>query len=133
MKIKYIIAIVLIGFSLAVILSTYGDSSTYVDFAQAAEHPGKEFHVVGQVNKAKEMHYKPLTDGANYFTFYLKDDKGVERMVIYNDPKPADFDKSEKIVLIGKMEGDAFHASNILLKCPSKYNDGKMDVAQQKI
>ena len=40
----------------------------------------------------------------------------------------ADFQKSEQIVLIGKMQGDAFHANDILMKCPSKYNDGKPQV-----
>jgi cytochrome c-type biogenesis protein CcmE len=28
-------------------------------------------------------------------------------------------------VLIGKMENNEFQASDILMKCPSKYNDGK--------
>ena len=39
--------------------------------------------------------------------------------------KPQDFERSEQIVLIGKVQGDEFHASDILMKCPSKYNDGK--------
>ncbi|MNF07676.1 hypothetical protein D3C80_2079060 [compost metagenome] len=37
--------------------------------------------------------------------------------------KPQDFEKSEQIVLTGGMVGDEFHASKILMKCPSKYTD----------
>ena len=48
-----------------------------------------------------------------------------EKKVILEKTKPQDFERSEQIVLIGKVEGDEFHASEILLKCPSKYNDGK--------
>jgi cytochrome c-type biogenesis protein CcmE len=34
-----------------------------------------------------------------------------------------DFEKSEQIVVIGKMKGDIFYAKDILTKCPSKYSD----------
>ncbi|MFN7313197.1 MAG: cytochrome c maturation protein CcmE [Bacteroidota bacterium] len=44
---------------------------------------------------------------------------------MYRAPEPADFDRSEKIVIIGKMNGETFEASKILLKCPSKYNEGQ--------
>ena len=38
--------------------------------------------------------------------------------------KPADLDRSERVVLIGSMGADGtFHAKNMLLKCPSKYNE----------
>jgi cytochrome c-type biogenesis protein CcmE len=33
-------------------------------------------------------------------------------------------------VLIGKMDGDKFYASKILMKCPSKYNDNLVEINQ---
>ncbi|MGH2623137.1 MAG: cytochrome c maturation protein CcmE, partial [Sphingobacterium sp.] len=33
-------------------------------------------------------------------------------------------------VLTGKMEGNTFHASKILMKCPSKYNQDQMEVTE---
>ena len=51
------------------------------------------------------------------------DNKGLEKRVILHKSVPQDFQKSEQIVLIGKMQGDEFHANDILMKCPSKYND----------
>ncbi len=122
MKKTYIIVIVLIAVAIGAIVSTYGDASTYEDFGVASEHPGKEFHVVGTLDTLKERHYDPKAD-ANYFSFYMKDEKGHERKVIYHAPEPQDFARSEKIVIVGKIEGEDFMASKILLKCPSKYTE----------
>jgi len=125
MKKTSIIIIVLIALAIGAIISTTSDASSYENFSVATENPGKEFHIVGTLNKTKEKYFDPKKD-ANYFTFYLIDDKGEEQKVVYHAPEPADFERSEKIVIIGKMEGDHFEASKILLKCPSKYTDNQV-------
>ena len=125
MKRSYIILIALIAVGIAAIISSYGDASTYENFSVAAENPDREYHVVGTLNREKERYYDPQKD-ANYFTFYLKDQKGDERKVIYYAPEPQDFDKSEQIVIVGKMKGEEFVAKQILLKCPSKYTDTEL-------
>ena len=56
------------------------------------------------------------------------DNKGVEKKVVLNKNKPQDFERSEQIVLIGQMEGQEFHASDILMKCPSKYEDKEVKI-----
>ena len=53
----------------------------------------------------------------------LRDAKGEERKVVLLSEKPQDFEMSEQIVLTGKMKGEEFIASEVLLKCPSKYKD----------
>ncbi len=126
MKKSSIIIIVLIAIAIAAIISTTSDASSYENFSVAAENPGKEFHVVGTLNRQKEKYFDPKKD-ANYFSFYLIDEKGLEQKVIYRAPEPADFERSEKIVIIGKMDGEHFEASKILLKCPSKYNDNQVN------
>src|SRR3990172_4086956 len=98
------------------------DASTYVDFVTADKNPKKEFHVVGKLNLNKEMVYDPMKD-ANLFTFYATDSLGNEKKVILHKSKPQDFEKSEKIVMIGKSDGKEFHAKEVLMKCPSKYNE----------
>ncbi|NDC31635.1 MAG: cytochrome c maturation protein CcmE [Bacteroidetes bacterium] len=125
MKKTHIIAIALIAISIAAILSMYGDASTYEDFTMAAENNGKEYHVVGTLNRTKEKYYDPKKD-ANFFSFYMIDEKGKESKVVYHNPEPTDFERSEKIVIVGSMEGDHFEASKILLKCPSKYTDNQV-------
>lgn len=127
MKKSFIIAIALIAIAIAAILSTVADSSTYANFSTAIEHPKKEFHVVGKLNKDKGEEYHPEIN-ANLFSFYMTDNEGKECKVILNKTKPQDFDKSEQIVIIGKMAGDEFHASDVLMKCPSKYNNPEEDM-----
>jgi cytochrome c-type biogenesis protein CcmE len=110
--------------AVAVVISTMTDSSTYSDFTEASQKQGKELHIIGKLNRAKPIEYN-AQQNANQFSFYLVDDKGVEKKVIYHNAKPQDFEKSEKVVIIGSMKGDEFIAKSLLLKCPSKYNDKK--------
>jgi cytochrome c-type biogenesis protein CcmE len=124
MKKIHIIGIIIIAVAIGAILTTLKSTSTYASFEEAAKSPGTEFHVVGKLNKEKEAVYDP-TVNANLFSFYMIDNKGNERLVLLHKNKPQDFERSEQIVLIGSIEGDAFEASDILMKCPSKYNDGK--------
>ena len=55
----------------------------------------------------------------------MSDEKGLIKQVVYKGTKPQDFEKSEQVVVMGKMEGETFKASSLLLKCPSKYNNNK--------
>lgn len=125
MKKSYIIGVVLIGVAIAAIASMYGDASTYEDFATAQANSDKEFHIVGTLNKSKERYYDPKKD-ANFFSFYMIDEKGMESKVVYHHPEPTDFDRSEKIVIVGQMQEGYFDAEKILLKCPSKYTDNQV-------
>jgi cytochrome c-type biogenesis protein CcmE len=127
MKKSYIIGLALIAISIAAILSMVSDSSTYATFATAESHPKKEFHVVGKLNKEKPQDYHPEVN-ANLFAFYMTDNEGMEKRVLLNKTKPQDFDRSEQIVIIGKMAGDEFHASDVLMKCPSKYSNPSEDI-----
>ena len=124
MKKTHIIGIVIIAIAIGAIFTTLNNTSTYASFTEAANEAGSEFHVVGKLNKEKETVYEPKVD-ANLFTFYMNDNKGKECKVILHKNKPQDFERSEQIVIIGKMQGEEFQASDILMKCPSKYNDGK--------
>ncbi len=128
MKKSSIIGIIIIAIAIGVIISTYADSSTYGNFADARE-TSSELHVTGQLNKAKELVYNPQKD-ANYFSFYMIDKKGKECKVVFNGTKPQDFERSEQIVLVGKMVGNEFMASKMLMKCPSKYTNDKVDVKE---
>ncbi|MBL0341941.1 MAG: cytochrome c maturation protein CcmE [Bacteroidetes bacterium] len=123
MKKIHIIGIVIIAVALAAIVSTISNSSTYAPFSKAIEHEGKAYHVVGTLNRDKDFIYNPEVN-ANIFGFYLVDTEGKEMKVVFNDSKPQDFEKSEQIVVIGKVVGNEFRVAkgDLLMKCPSKYN-----------
>jgi len=130
MKKTHIIAIIVIAVAIGAIMTTVSDSSTYASFKDAIENPGKEYHVVGKLNKEADMNYDPEVD-ANLFTFSMIDNNGDEQVVNFHGSKPQDFERSEQIVLIGKHTGKSFEASKILMKCPSKYNDGQEGEMQE--
>ena len=130
MKKSSIIGIIIIAIAIGVIIGTYAESSTYGSFSDA-KSMHDELHVVGMLNKDKPITYNPKQD-ANYFSFYMKDNKGQECKVIFNGAKPQDFERSEQIVLTGKMANDEFHASKILMKCPSKYTKDEVEVVPSK-
>jgi cytochrome c-type biogenesis protein CcmE len=124
MKTIHIVIILILVVAVAVVISTMTDSSTYSDFTEASQKQGRELHIIGKLNRSKPIEYD-ARQNANQFSFYLVDEKGVEKKVVYNNAKPQDFEKSEKVVIIGSMQGDQFMAKSLLLKCPSKYNDKK--------
>jgi cytochrome c-type biogenesis protein CcmE len=121
MKKIYIIAAIMIVAAIALLVSASEDLSTYSTFSEAIAN-GDRVKVAGQLAKDKEMYYNPEKD-PNYFSFYVRDNAGVEKKVVLLQAKPQDFEQSEQIVLTGRMEEDAFIATDVLLKCPSKYKD----------
>ncbi|MFD0750083.1 cytochrome c maturation protein CcmE [Mucilaginibacter calamicampi] len=130
MKKSSILGLVVIAIAIGVVISLYGSASTYGSFADARE-TSSELHVVGKLNLQKELHYEPVKD-ANYFSFYIIDEKGEECKVEFSGAKPQDFERSEQVVMVGKMEGNKFHASHITLKCPSKYTNDKVEFTEFK-
>ena len=121
MKISHIIALIAIAASVAVMITTYNsDITTYGNFSNSAtEQTGK---LVGQLVKEQPIEYNPEKD-PNYLSFYLRDDQGEVRKVVLLAAMPQDFERSEQVVLTGKMKGETFIADDMQLKCPSKYKD----------
>jgi cytochrome c-type biogenesis protein CcmE len=130
MKKSSIFGLIVIAIAIAVIISTYSSSSTYGSFSDAKK-TNSELHIVGHLDKQKELYYDATKD-ANYFSFFVKDNKGEECKVVFTGTKPQDFEKSEQIVLTWQMNGGEFHAKDILMKCPSKYTQDKLNVTEVK-
>lgn len=141
MKKTHIIGLILIAIAIGIILITTGDASTYVGFEEAERisqnDPNQKVHVVGKLKKDAQgniigMHFNPALD-ANRLEFLVIDSLGRENQVVYGAPKPQDFEKSEKLVLVGGMKSDhIFYCDKILLKCPSKYQEGKISADTAK-
>ncbi len=121
MKKLPIIALVCILVAVGLIMSAADDMSTYATFSEATAG-GDVVRVAGQLAKDKPVDFDPVTN-PNAFSFYVRDTEGVERKVTLLAAKPQDFELSEQIVLTGQMRGEEFVASDMLMKCPSKYKD----------
>ena len=120
MKKKNIIGLVfIIGFITLAVINFGSTVGGYMDFAEA-EKTGVKAHVVGTWVTSEPTRYDPAT---NTFQFHMADELGKVREVHYLNPKPANFEDAEKLVIEGSVQGDVFVADHILVKCPSKYND----------
>lgn len=120
MKRTHIAIIVFIAIAIGAIMVTINDASTYVGFVQAEEQMGTKYTVIGYLDKDAPMDYNAR---ANRFTFTAVDKAGNKQRVFYNQPKPQDFERSEEITMKGFATDSAFVAEEILMKCPSKYNE----------
>ena len=124
MKKTHIVGIIVIALAIGSMFTLLGNSSTYADFKQAAATTD-QVHVAGTLDCTKPMEYNPKVD-PNKFSFYMIDRNGNEKHVVLLKSKPQDFERSQQVVIIGTMKGEEFIANDILMKCPSKYNDGKV-------
>jgi len=135
MKKSHIIGIVVIAIAVFVIISTAGDASTYVSFdeAKALVESGsaKKVHVVGQLKKDDNGEIVGVVPGEDKLTvtFLMVDNNQKTNKVFYNQPMPPDLKQSEQVVVIGKYKDDIFYANQILLKCPSKYEEETLQVS----
>ena len=127
MKKLHIVTLVCIAIVIAVLISMMGDLSTYETFASARQKEGKTVTVIAKLDRstATPIEYNAASN-ANYTSFHVVDSLGNKARVVYYFEKPFDMEKSERIVLKGKMKGDVFEITRkdgILIKCPSKYKD----------
>ncbi|MCS7017810.1 MAG: cytochrome c maturation protein CcmE [Cytophagales bacterium] len=136
MKKSYIFGIIVIAIAIGVIISSAGDASQYVSFkeafAMAEAGDNSKVHVVGRLERTPSgdvvgINYDPVRD-PNYLAFNMIDNNNeIRRVVCYNPPPSMqDFKRSEQVVVIGRVKDGQFIASEILMKCPSKYEDSQI-------
>lgn len=122
MKKTHIIILVLIAASIVVLISYTGDLTTYETISSARQKEGKFVNLIAKVDKKQPVEYDAVKN-PNYLSFTAVDTLGNSIKVVYHNNKPTDMEKSERIVLKGRVQGDHFDCKDILLKCPSKYKD----------
>ncbi|MCE2707165.1 MAG: cytochrome c maturation protein CcmE [Bacteroidota bacterium] len=130
MKKGHVIGLGVIAIAIVIIMSSIGEASSYENFATALEMKqngeDKAIHVVGKLKKdtSGEVQGIEVREDKTSFTFLLVDTEGTEQKVFYNQPVPADFQRSEQVVVIGSYrDKEIFVADKILMKCPSKYQE----------
>ncbi len=127
MKKSHIIILIGIAALIGGLLAYSSDFSTYDTVNSARQKQGKFVHLIAKLDKTKPVEYDPINN-PNYLAFYAIDSLGGQTKVIYRNSKPTDLEKSERIVMKGKMQADHFECNDILLKCPSKYKDDKQQL-----
>jgi cytochrome c-type biogenesis protein CcmE len=118
MKLKIIIGGCIIVAGLVLGTISFMDSHIeYGDFADARKIQ-KKIQVKGEWMKDRESSF---STEKMQFTFFLKDDSGEIVQVVLDGPRPNNFDIAANVVVKGTMTGERFHATEVLTKCPSKY------------
>lgn len=123
-KTHIIILVAIAALIVTLIIFSAGDFSTYDTIDSAKAKPGKFVHLIAKLDKSQPIEYDPVNN-PNYLSFYAIDSLGGRTKVVFHNSKPTDLEKSERIVMKGKMQADHFECKDILLKCPSKYKDDK--------
>jgi cytochrome c-type biogenesis protein CcmE len=96
------------------------NASPYATIKDVAASTSSGAHVVGQI--------EPGTIRQNFvkqsLNFTIKDDTGT-MPVSYTGSPVSNLESATKVVVIGKYENGVFHARDMQVKCPSKYEAEK--------
>ncbi len=121
MKNKYMFggAIIVVFLGVMIYLFTQTNIQYESSFSKVAQS-GKTIKATGVWVKEKSFQVDKAKD---IFSFYMKDTQGNEMRVLYHGTMPNNFESSTSVVVTGKYNEGAFHATDILTKCPSKYQE----------
>jgi cytochrome c-type biogenesis protein CcmE len=118
MSVKIVVASLVIVVGLIFGAVSFVESNIeYADF-QTAMATHKKLQVKGEWLRDQESHFDARQ---GQFIFHMQDENGTEMKVIYDGARPNNFEIADAIVVKGRYQDGSFHASEILTKCPSKY------------
>lgn len=118
MKPKVVLGLVVIVVGVILGSVSFVESNVeYVDFDSALKSH-KKVQVKGEWVKDKESRFD--AEKAQ-FVFYLKDDNNRIEKVVLEGAKPNNFELATSVVAKGTYKEGYFHATDVLTKCPSKY------------
>lgn len=122
MKKIHIILLVLVAAAIAILVSFLKTTTTYDTVDTAKSKPGKFVHLMAKWDKTAPLEYDAIKN-PNYLAFTAIDSLGQKVNVVYHNPKPENFELSERLVMKGKYNEGIFECQSIQTKCPSKYKD----------
>jgi len=122
MKRSHIISIIVVAIIVGIIFANYTSATKSVSFDRVTEEPGTVFKVSGTLFKDEPIVYDPeINPGLTIF--HMEDKEGRVEEIHLHKAKPQGLMQSESIDLYVEYRDDEFHSDNMLLKCPSKYNE----------
>lgn len=114
-------AVVVAAFVAYLMFSGLGSSYGYATPKELAsgEKQGEMVSVMGNVSTGTVEH-EPMN---NILRFELEGNE-TSIQVVYEGAIPANFAQGITVVAKGQYDGDVFHAEKLIVKCPSKYEQG---------
>lgn len=112
----------------AIVYGAFGFKDAFRSYTRSVDEAvssGRSVQLAGFLGSQGEY------DAEGRWTFMLQDENGEQVKVISNEPRPANFEQAISIVAIGHYDStqNAFMADDLLVKCPSKYQEQTGDSA----
>ena len=131
-KTKFVVGGVVIALAIVYLIYT-GIQSTSAYFltvdelyAKGAVMENRTVRVSGKVDAATiDFNNRDLI-----LTFDVTSETGERMPVVFNGPKPDQMREGADAILEGKYDGETFTAQSLLLKCPSRYEEGTIEEVQ---
>jgi cytochrome c-type biogenesis protein CcmE len=131
-KIKFVVGGVVIALTIVYLIYTgLQSASAYfltVDelYAKGDTMLNRTVRVAGAVDAATiDFNNRDLM-----LKFEVTSESGQRMRVVFNGPKPDQMRQGAEAILEGKYNGDHFVADSLLLKCPSRYEEGTVEEIQ---
>ncbi len=120
-KVLYIIGAVLIaGFGVLGALELRQAQTPYVTtLAEARAAGDRQIQFMGEIVKRSSSY----DESAGELVFRVHGQDGREMEVRYKGVKPANFENADKAVVRGRLRDDKLVATQVMLSCPSKYEN----------
>ncbi len=127
--VKIVLGSVVILVALGLGAASFIETNVQYADVQHAMVSHRKVQVKGEWISQKKSAYDPMR---GIFSFSMRDERGAEMMVEYAGARPNNFELAQSIVVKGMYEQDRFHATEILTKCPSKYESASNAAASGK-
>jgi cytochrome c-type biogenesis protein CcmE len=107
---------------LAIVYGAFGFKDAFLSYTTSVSETkasGRNVQLAGFLGSTGEY------DDEGRWTFLLEDSNGEQVKVVYDQARPSNFDQATSIVAIGRYDParDVFVANDLLVKCPSKYQE----------
>lgn len=102
---------------IAVVLAFMQNAGQFVTIRQAKTASGDQLHLAGDI-VPESINRNTI---AHALVFKLKDENGDVVTVRHTGEMPNNFGDVKRVVAIGCMKHGEFDSSQLLVKCPSKY------------
>ena len=121
MKIATIVPIVISFLAIGISMAVFSSGATpYITVAEARKASGDRLNLGVEIDKTTI--HRDLN--SHTLEFDAKDKNG-EKVHVKHVGEYVDLGKAERVTCIGKLEGDVFVSQQMLVKCPSKYEEVK--------
>jgi cytochrome c-type biogenesis protein CcmE len=126
-RIWYVVGAVLVVAFLAYGTTSFKSNLTpYVSFEEASRSARKVQVAGGLVENSTEY-----VDETQELRFTMVEEDGDTMTVLYEGVKPGNFEEAVQIVAVGSYREGFFHAEQLLVKCPSKYQGLEDNISEQ--